>query len=243
MKMRICAGVMTLGALLATAARGNILVNGGLESPAAPKMPDDLIYMSATQNTAALPGWTLAFGAVDVVPKTYWQSAQGNDSVDLVGTPGIGGIEQSFATAAGTSYVLTFDFAVNPQKGPVNVNGDTKQLEVSALAADGDTVLNSQVFQGTAGTRTVKNMQYETETFTFTATGTTSTLELQALAPLNMPDGLSASTIYTGPVIDNLDLEIGAGSPSPEPASIAVLGMSGLLLLRRRRKSAESSMA
>lgn len=236
MNMRAVLGAMVLSLAAASGARANILVNGGLESPANPTMPDDLIYMSVTKNTSALPGWKVVSGRVDVVPSSYWQASEGNDSVDLIGTPGIGEISQTVATTPGVLYTLTFDFSINPQAGPMNEINDTKQLEVSALA--GKTVLSSQIYQGTAGTRTTEDMQYMSESFSFTATGSETTLALEALTPLDMPAGLTAKTAYCGPVVDNLDLEEGVSHPAPEPASLALLSLGGLMILRRRRRGA-----
>ena len=233
MKMRVGAMVAVLSLAAASAARANLLVNGGLESTANPKMPDDLIYMSVTKNTSALPGWKIVSGAVDVVPSSYWQASQGNDSVDLIGTPGVGKISQTFATTPGTTYFLTFDFSINPEAGPFNEIPTTKQLQVSAM--NGSSTLTSQIYQGTVGSRTKAGMQYTSESFEFTATGTSSTLVLAALASLDMPQGKTASQIYCGPVVDNLDLEAEVSNPAPEPASLAVLTLGSVAFLKRRR--------
>ncbi len=230
-------GFLTALALTA-AARGNVLINGGLESTLPITEPDDLIYASPTHNANALAGWTITSGTIDIVPKSYWQADQGTFSVDMVGTPGIGSIQQSFATIGGDLYSLTFDFSINPQKS-TNEENTTKILQIQAL----DTVIMSDVlasqdYQGTAGTRTVKNMEWETQTFQFVASGTESTLTLAALTPLNLPGNETSATCYCGPVIDNLDLEnLGAGQPpTPEPASLGILGLGAVLLMGRRKR-------
>jgi hypothetical protein len=231
-----CSGAAAVIALAAACSvHANILVNGGLETPLAPTMPDNLVYTSPTLNPGALPGWTITTGTVDVVPSSYFASSQGNFSVDMVGTPGIGGISQTFATTPSVDYLLTFDFAVNPDTWNIDETGTVKRLLVSAIGANGSTLLTSQTYSGSDGTRTRTSMQYVQETFSFTSDGTSTTLKLEALAPLNMTGLMTANNIFTGPVIDNLDLEIGGGAPSPEPASLAVLAIGGLALLKRRR--------
>ncbi len=226
-----------LVALAATGqARANILVNGSLETTL-PLNRFGMVYVSQRINPTALPGWTISTGTIDIVPSKYFASSAGNFSVDLIGTPRLGGIQQTVSTSVGTAYTLTFDFSVNPFKnGRFDERDDTKVMQVQALGSDGATVLASQEFTGTVGTRTKTNMEYTQETFSFTADGPQTTLVLQALAPLNMSPLVTLLTIRCGPVIDNLDLEISAGaSQLPEPASLGILGVGSLMLLKRRR--------
>jgi len=199
-----------------------------------------LLTLSKTVNSAALTGWTISSGTVDIVPSAYWQTSNesASYSVDLVGSPGIGAISQAVATTAATDYTFTFDLAANPEAGPQMETGTTKILRVEALAADGTTVLASTDFQITKGARTLQNMQWQSNSFTFTATGATSTILLSAITPLNLPEGATSSNIFTGPVIDNLNL-FPSGSPptpTPEPASLGLLGVSASALLLKRRR-------
>jgi Protein of unknown function (DUF642) len=230
-------GVAALSLALVSVSRANILVNGGLETLLPPTMPDDLVYASTTLNTGALPGWSITSGSVDVVPSNYFASSQGSYSVDLVGTPGIGAISQTFATTPGVGYLLTFDFSVNPDSWIFDESGTIKRLQVSAIGTDGLTVLTSSIYSGSNGTRTNSNMQYLPETFSFIADGTSTTLKLEALAPLNMTGGMTANNIYAGPVIDNLDLEIGGGATLfPEPSTLMLLSIGSVVLLKRRAR-------
>ena len=232
-RMKIAAWMLLLG--LPIVARGNVLINGGLETSLTATQPDDLVYASPSMNSNALPGWTITSGTVDIVPNSYFQAAQGNFSVDLIGTPGIGSIAQTFATTPGDLYRLTFEFSVNPENKSKEKN-TTKVLQVEALGANGSSVLASQTWQDTVGTRTRTNMEYQQKTFTFTADGTSATLTLAALAPLNLPAGITAATAYCGPVVDGLDLEdTGSGQPpAPEPASLGIVGAGAILLVVRR---------
>lgn len=218
------------------ALRANILINGGLETTLPITEPDNLVYASPTYHKNALKGWTITSGTIDVVPNSYFQADQGNFSVDLVGTPGIGSIEQSFATTPGDLYGLTFEFSINPEN-LAGESGTTKILQIQALGANGSSVLASLTYQDTAGTRTNADMEYEQETFQFVADGKKATLTLAALPPLNLPDGETAATCYCGPVVDALDLEdLGSSTPpTPEPASLGMLALGSILLLGARR--------
>ena len=73
-----------------------------------------MIYMSPAKNGNVLAGWTITSGTVDVVSTKVLKSAAGNFDVDMIGTAGIGGIQQTVQTTNGTQYTLTFDFSANP---------------------------------------------------------------------------------------------------------------------------------
>jgi hypothetical protein len=240
MSTRIALCASLVGLVLISSARANMLTNGQLDKASATPLDQyGLITLSPTLNSTALPGWTITSGTVDIVPNAYWPTSNvaAAYSLDLVGSPGIGAISQSVTTVATTAYTLTFDLAANPEAGPRLETGTTKILRVEALAADGTTVLASTDYQITKGTRTLQDMQWQANSFNFTATGATSILRLAALTPLNLPNGATSSNIFTGPVIDNLNLIVGGNpTPAPEPASLGLLGVSASALLLRRRR-------
>jgi len=234
------AALVSLAAV--SSARANLLVNGGLEKAATADVnPYNLIYLKP--GSTALPGWTITSGTVDLVPGTpsedvYWLNTEGDFSVDLVGTPGVGGISQRVSTTAGTTYTLTFDFSVNPEVGPFDETSLTKTLLVQAIAGNGTVLLNRTV-SDTAGTRTNDDMQWRSISYVFTAIGPLVTVKFSAAAPTDLPAGVTASKIFCGPVIDNVDLEVGGGGQQlPEPTSLAMLGAGAAALLRRRRRAA-----
>jgi choice-of-anchor C domain-containing protein len=238
--MKTCLAVVGGAALSAAfaippTASANMIVNGSLETTLAPDQYN-MVSATAAHNANVLNGWTITSGSIDVVPKTYWQSTTGSYSVDLVGSPGIGSIAQTFATTPGQSYQLTFDFAVNPQNITYEVNS-TKKLLVSAKALNGP-LYAAQLFTGTAGTRTLANLQYTQETMTFTATSNRTTLSFAALMPTGLPAAYTSTNVFSGPIIDNIEVEIlgTSSTPTPEPASLGVLGLGAAALLRRRRR-------
>jgi hypothetical protein len=224
----------------ASAARANLLVNGGLEpgQGVTPTMPDNLIYMKPTLNATALPGWQITSGAVDLVPNTYMQNTQGSYAVDLVGTPGIGVLKQTIATTIGRHYQLTFDYSINPENLTLEA-GSSKKLSITAT---GTGTLATQTYTYPFAMPTKTNMHYvQGATFIFTANSLSTTISLTAILS-GLPSGVTSATAYCGPVIDNLDLvatsnEPPSGEPVPEPASLMTLGLGGALLLRRRKKA------
>src|SRR5687768_11111054 len=71
-------------------------------------------------------GWTVASGTVDVV--TYWENAEGRQSLDLNGTAQ-GSVARTLPAQLLTTYKVTFAVAGNPEglptvkSGKVTVNG------------------------------------------------------------------------------------------------------------------------
>jgi hypothetical protein len=251
---KIFGGIVFAAAVAATvSARANMLVNGGLEVTsdqlaAKPAMlsADGLIHVSPTVNSNALNGWTVTGTSIDVVPNTYWQCTQGAYSVDLIGTTGLGAISQKVSgLTPGTTYELSFDFAVNPGYG---LHGETTFEKWIEVQATNSSVPVAYFTRKPSGTQTAINLEYVRPAIDFVAMDTTTTITFAALFPSDLPatfaDGtpVTANALYTGPVIDNINLEgmpevtgHGNTAPTPEPASLGVLAVGGLMLLRRRR--------
>jgi uncharacterized protein DUF642 len=94
-------------------ASGNLLVNGSFESCSS--RPS---YAASSFGRRSMPGWRISGGTVDVLSPGYWEPApgQGQQSLDLVGTPGAASIEQTFPTEPGREYRFTGWLAHNPEK-------------------------------------------------------------------------------------------------------------------------------
>jgi hypothetical protein len=238
----LAAAALIVAASGSRRASANLLTNGGLElsAPAVTAPNEFLIVQTPTTDSTTLPGWTIS-GAVDVVPASYWQNTEGNDSVDMIGSTGLGSLSQTVTgLAPGATYGISFDVAVNPSL----YQGEgitTKQLQLT-VTNPASSILAMRLYQGTAGTATRNDMQYITESLTFVATSSSETLNFAALTPTDLPAGLNGATVACGSVIDNVDMEFISGTVptnvAPEPASLGLLAAGSLLL--RRRKTARS---
>jgi choice-of-anchor C domain-containing protein len=231
--------ILAAGSLLAVigatpVARANLITNGSFEQlnlAATPINPYGFVTLHP--GNTSLAGWSVSGNTVDVVPGTYWQPSAGNWSVDLTGTPGVGSVTQVVATTVGTTYKLSFDLAVNPE----NLTNEIALIKTlrATIQSSSSAILAQVDYPGLAGARTKSNMQYVTETFFFTATSSLSAISFASLAPV----GANAAKVYTGPVIDNVDLTpLGGGPlppPVPEPASLTVLAIGAAALLGRRK--------
>jgi choice-of-anchor C domain-containing protein len=154
----------------------NLIQNGGFEVG-----PDPKAYLPLQPGSTAITGWTVVHGGIDYVG-TDWVSAHGNRSLDLNGTPGVGGVSQIFNTTPGQKYHVTFDMAGH-------YSGLLQTLKVSAAG-------KSEEFAFQARTDP-KNMGWERKTWDFTATAAQTTLEF---------DSLQTGYQYGGPALDNVSV-------------------------------------
>jgi choice-of-anchor C domain-containing protein len=134
---------------------------------------------------ADIGSWTVTRGDVDLSGEGYWQTADGNQSLDLDGSVQ-GSVAQSFTTVPLVTYEVSFALAGNPVAAPAVKTG---QVLVNGLVAQ------SFSFDTTGKTET--NMGYVQRRFIFLATSTSTTL---AFSSTTTPAGY-------GPVIDNVKVE------------------------------------
>src|SRR5579875_2248546 len=91
------------------AAHANFISNPGLT----PSVKVQGLYdRGAKSKKQPLAGWTVT-GAIDIAKSKYWQSTGTSGySVDLIGAPGLGAIEQTITgLTVGDTYSLSFDVA------------------------------------------------------------------------------------------------------------------------------------
>ena len=168
--------------------------------------------------STVITGWTVSIGNIDwegaPVPACGWQASNGNNSLDLVGTGGIGGIQQTFDTVPGTTYQVSFDLAGNYGAPPV--------IKPLAVTVNGATT--TYTFDTTG--RSFNNMGWTTHTLTFVAATTSSTI--------NFVSDVTASggTLNAGAALDNVQIApAGAGVSTPVPLSWSHWGAALLIAL------------
>ncbi|MDD5139888.1 MAG: immunoglobulin domain-containing protein [Verrucomicrobiales bacterium] len=119
----------------------SLLVNGSFENP--PGINPYAVFNTGT----SLLGWVVENGTVEIVG-TYWQSAEGAQSLDLNGIfEQIGTIYQDFATTPGQTYKVRFAYAGNPECGlptlkTANVFWDSQTLTNLSFDTTGHTLTN-----------------------------------------------------------------------------------------------------
>jgi choice-of-anchor C domain-containing protein len=156
-------------------APGNLLQNGSFESG-----PNPGYFLPLSPGSKAINNWTVIRGGIDYYG-TGWVSSDGNRSLDLNGTPGVGGVAQTFATTSGQKYRVSFDMAGHP----------SRILQKMRVCAAGQ--LQDFTFQSGADPN---NLGWQRRTWDFTANAPQTTLEFYSLQKDLYP--------YGGPALDNV---------------------------------------
>jgi choice-of-anchor C domain-containing protein len=142
----------------------NLLVNGSFEQG-----PEDVgEFLSLDKDSTAIKGWIVIKGQIDLVG-TYWQAADGKRSLDLHGSPGYGGVAQTFKTEEGKKYKVTFSLAANP-------DGSVAKKKMAVRAAG-----QEKEFTADSTGRSTTDMGWKKHTWEFTAKKAQTTLELYTL--------------------------------------------------------------
>jgi choice-of-anchor C domain-containing protein len=154
---------------------GNLIINGSFEDG-----PDPGSSATYAAGSTAIPGWTVTRGTIDYVG-SIMPASDGKRSIDLDGTPGFGGISQTFPTTPGKEYIVRFDLAGNPAGPPA-----TKTLKVEAAG-------QSEVFTHAS------TLEWSHETWRFTAREGTTRIEFYSL---------DTEGGYCGPLLDNVSVAV-----------------------------------
>jgi hypothetical protein len=113
----------------------------------------------------SLPGWTVTQGTVDVRSDVQQAPNSGTKCLELIGTPGVGGIQQSFPTDVDKWYMFVGYVSHHPgvQEAEANIfiNGTQQPNRLSHK-----------------GTTSDSNLKWESFRYLFKADATTTTLKL-----------------------------------------------------------------
>jgi choice-of-anchor C domain-containing protein len=140
----------------------NLLVNASFE-----KGPEVNTYQPMDKGSSDVKGWKVTRGQIDYLG-SYMKAAEGVRSIDLHGSPGYGGIEQTFHTKPGTRYRVTFSMAGTPAS--VSGNGGVKRLAAGAAR-------EKEVFSFDTTGKKAADLGWETKTWHFVADADKTTLE------------------------------------------------------------------
>lgn len=160
----------------------NLIVNGSFED--GPAIPDD-IYQWLDKGSDKLKGWVVTRGQIDLIGPKHWVSADGKRSLDLHGSPGIGGVKQTIKTKKGQKYRVSFSYTANP-----NTKKAAMSLGVNAAGQNSS-------FKAEAAGKTEKEMGWVTKSWDFTATGDETEIEFYSL---------ETDEPFAGPALDNVSV-------------------------------------
>lgn len=227
--------------IVPTAARANLITNGGFESPVLASGSNQNILVGSP----ALTGWTIIGNPTDTVlllqttaaeiPNgiTAFNAQEGLNALDITGSGNVGtavGIEQSVATSAGQEYVLSFYVGrATPTGGPGNYY--TRQATVD-LSIDGGprmSYTNANITNG--------GVNWVEYSYTFTAASALTLIRFYNGTPIQTTGIFTPDTNYAG--LD--DVRLNPTAVVPEPASVAMFAMGAIALAGvrfARRRSA-----
>jgi choice-of-anchor C domain-containing protein len=172
----------------ASADAPSVVVNGSFEQG---PPPFDVQDIDIPPGSTAITGWLVTGGDIDLL-EDRWDVSDGVRAIDLDGRDALaGGIEQTFATAVGQSYVVTFDLSGNP--------GGPPQVKTVRVAVDGFT----QDYSFNSSGQSIQALTWQPVTFSFTATGATVTLSFTSLTPFANSYGALIDNVRVSAVSGN----------------------------------------
>lgn len=147
--------------------------------------PEGKEWWALEKGSTEITGWTVTRGGIDLLT-TNWQAGEGKRSLDLHGSPGIGGVKQTLATKKGKTYTVTFQMAANP-------GGQVTEKSLYVAAAG-----EKKKFTFDAKGHSHEQMGWEKMTWEFTADADETDLEIY-----------SAETTdeFAGPALDDVSVK------------------------------------
>jgi choice-of-anchor C domain-containing protein len=147
----------------------NLIVNGSFED-----MKDEDASKPQDKGSTAITGWVVTRGQIDVTQQNgnEWKAHHGKRALDLHGSPGFGGVEQSIATKPGKKYKVTFQMSGIPGVP------EHKSVQLGVRAAGQD-----KEFELTMEGRTYEELKWEEQTWEFTAKEKGTVIEFHTAMP------------------------------------------------------------
>src|SRR5205814_3407602 len=165
----------------------NLLTNGDFETPATTPSP--------------IPGWTLS-GTSQIKEEMEGVTSGTQDAAFNIGHDSQGSIlSQSFATAAGHTYLLSFDAGIfgQPTEGPL-------ALQMMVIGSANQTLASRTVYPPNANTVTPSSVVFRHYQTTFIANSSTTVLQFtdQGTGNLNADTILDTVSVVETPTQPNL---------------------------------------
>jgi hypothetical protein len=195
---------------------GNIVVNGGFETPVVTDF-----YYDTYDAGQSFTGWTVGQGAVALYTDQYNPPMsdvpyQGNQALQLASTQGgNGSIYQDLVTTPGTTYNLSFAFASNPF---------ASEIASMTVAWGGATIASLSA----APSHDFTDLGWIVESYTVTASAGITRLEFT-----NTSSGVGLG-------LPQIDAVTASAVPEPSSLVMGLIGMAGLAwtaVARRRSLS------
>jgi choice-of-anchor C domain-containing protein len=137
----------------------NLLVNGSFEEG-----PEDVGgYLACDKGSEVIKGWKVTRGQIDLIG-TFFPAGHEKRCIDLHGSPGYGGVEQTFKTKKGKTYKVELQLASTPEAGE-------RGIWIEAAA-------EKKKFEVDSGDGTKEKLKWTKVSWEFTATSDETALEI-----------------------------------------------------------------
>jgi choice-of-anchor C domain-containing protein len=160
-----------------------LVTNGSFED--GPALDETTTWTTLDKDSTKMTGWTVTRGQIDLLT-TNWQAGEGKRSLDLHGSPGIGGVKQTLPTKKGKTYTVTFQMAGNP-------GGSVTEKSLYVAAAG-----EKKKFTFDAKGKTHEDMGWKKVSWEFTATADETELEIYSA---------EESDEFAGPALDDVSVK------------------------------------
>ncbi len=186
----------------------NLVQNGSFESPTVTRTG---VFDTIFAGDPKLTGWTISRGSIDLIQEPYWPAFEGQQSIDLDGSPGASTISQAIPTTPGQQYILTFSYSMNWDGSGAGV--DTASMRVSAgVPADDFTAIKPD--------KSSNDMNYQAGSLSFTgaAESTSTTIEFASTDAGGSSQGIALDDVSVVAVAAEPDFSFG----DPDPGTLLV---------------------
>jgi len=210
----------------AQAQADSLIQNGSFETyakaPGTWSIPNRVDFDLGVGNTD-IAGWTVIKGTIDYFgrcpddPPKIWHAADGDNSLELAGSPSAGGVSQTFATTPGQRYRVQFRMSGSPMTGWSGADQPNKTVRAQAAGQSADFS-----FDVAAEQDTLADMKWKLCTFRFAAEAESTTLEIFS----------TMDPVHIGPVIDNVSVTVATDfSPAGSYMLTDTMGEEGLVTI------------
>ena len=161
----------------------NLIVNGSFEDG-----PMFEVCLPVDKGSDVIKGWVVTRGQIDITQqnRNEWKAHHGKRALDLHGSPGFGGVEQTIATKPEKRYKVTFRMSGNPGVP------EHKKVQLRVRAAGQD-----KEFEVSMEGRTYEDLKWEEQTWEFIAKEKTTTIEFHTAMP-------ATTNAFGGPLLDDV---------------------------------------
>jgi choice-of-anchor C domain-containing protein len=213
---------LVAGFLLSMSAWAAPFQNGSFEFGPSPP-PCNAFNQSGT---SVLTGWDIYVGNIDWETSggCGWNSSSGNYSLDMIGTGGIGGIQQTFDTVPGVVYLVQFDMAGNYGGTDTTI----KPLDVTVAG-------NTTHFTFDTTGHSAISMGWTTKSLQFTATSTSTTIQFVSDLSASPGGGNAGAALDNVRIAPLADASVATAVPLGVTPWIEVM-LVGLAIFGLRRR-------